>query len=127
EKDLAWMNEVAAGYQVQLRERDDLAMIAIQGPQALALSKQVVSSECASLIDNLKIFQGIENDAWFIARTGYTGEDGLEIMLPDAEAATLWQMLAAAGVAPCGLGARDTLRLEAGMNLYGHEMDDETS
>src|SRR5690606_9205209 len=64
---------------------------------------------------------------WFIARTGYTGEDGLEIMLPESEAVALWQALADAGVAPCGLGARDTLRLEAGMNLYGHEMDETVS
>lgn len=127
EKDLAWMNKIAADFSVELHERDDLAMIAIQGPQAIALSKQVLGGERAALIDSLSIFQGLESDSWFIARTGYTGEDGLEIMLPNEEAVTFWQALAEAGVVPCGLGARDTLRLEAGMNLYGHEMDDDTS
>ncbi|MCK6390506.1 MAG: glycine cleavage system protein T, partial [Azonexus sp.] len=62
-----------------------------------------------------------------IASTGYTGEDGFEIMLPATEAEGLWNSLIAAGVAPCGLGARDTLRLEAGMNLYGQDMDDTVS
>jgi aminomethyltransferase len=127
EKDLAWMTKIAADFDVQLQERDDLGMIAIQGPNAIALAKTVVSNERAALIDSLKVFQGLEADGWFIARTGYTGEDGLEIMLPNTAAADFWQALANAGVAPCGLGARDTLRLEAGMNLYGHEMDDAVS
>src|SRR5690606_32242973 len=94
---------------------------------AIALSKQVLGSERGALIDSLSVFQGRESGSWFIARTGYTGEDGLEIMLPNEDAVVFWQALAEAGVAPCGLGARDTLRLEAGMNLYGHEMDDDTS
>jgi aminomethyltransferase len=127
EKDLAWMTKIAADFDVKLQERDDLGMIAIQGPNAIALAKTVVSNERAALIDSLKVFQGLEADGWFIARTGYTGEDGLEIMLPNTAAADFWQALANAGVAPCGLGARDTLRLEAGMNLYGHEMDDAVS
>lgn len=127
EKDLAWMNKVAANFSIQLIERDDLAMIAIQGPEAITRAKTVVSSERAAVIDSLKIFQGLPSGEWFIARTGYTGEDGLEIMLPNAEAVAFWNALADAGVAPCGLGARDTLRLEAGMNLYGHEMDDGVS
>jgi aminomethyltransferase len=126
-KDLAWMNKIAANFSVELHERDELAMIAIQGPQAIALSKQVLGSERATLIDDLSVFQGLESGSWFIARTGYTGEDGLEIMLPNEDAVAFWQALVEAGVAPCGLGARDTLRLEAGMNLYGHEMDDNTS
>jgi len=127
EKDLAWMNKVAANFNVQLLERDDLAMIAIQGPEAIARTKTVVSAERVAVIDSLKIFQGLSSGEWFIARTGYTGEDGLEIMLPNTEAVAFWNALAEAGVAPCGLGARDTLRLEAGMNLYGHEMDDSVS
>lgn len=124
EKDLAWMNKIATDFNVTLKERDDLAMIAIQGPQAIELTKTVVSTESAAVIDSLKVFQGLASGDWFIARTGYTGEDGLEIMLPNNEVVVFWQALAAAAVAPCGLGARDTLRLEAGMNLYGHEMDD---
>ena len=127
EKDLSWMNKVAADFQVELIEREDLAMIAIQGPEAIARTNAVVSKARAALIDSLAIFQGLANDSWFIARTGYTGEDGLEIMLPNTEAVAFWNALAEAGVAPCGLGSRDTLRLEAGMNLYGHEMDDSIS
>lgn len=129
DKDLAWMERIARDTQsdVALNERTDLAMIAIQGPQAISLTKQVLTAERAALLDPLKNFHGVTSGTWFIARTGYTGEDGLEIMLPNEEAAALWQGLAAAGVAPCGLGARDTLRLEAGMNLYGNEMDEDTS
>ncbi len=127
EKDLAWMAKVAANFDITLTERTDLAMIAIQGPQAIELVKPVVSEQRADLIDSLKIFQGLADGDWFIARTGYTGEDGLEIMLPNTEVVSFWQALNAAGVPPCGLAARDTLRLEAGMNLYGHEMDDNVS
>ena len=127
EKDLAWMTKIAADFKVELKERTDLAMVAIQGPNAIALTKSVVSPARSQLIDSLKIFQGVPEGEWFIARTGYTGEDGLEIMLPNDEVTGFWNALAAAGVPPCGLAARDTLRLEAGMNLYGHEMDDNVS
>lgn len=126
-KDLAWMNKIAADFKVELAERADLAMIAIQGPKAIELTKTVVSATCSALIDSLKIFQGLPDGDWFIARTGYTGEDGLEIVLPNEEVIAFWEALAAAGVPACGLAARDTLRLEAGMNLYGHEMDDSVS
>jgi len=127
EKDLAWMNKIAADFKVELIERDDLAMVAIQGPKAIELTKTVVSPARATVIDSLKIFQGLPEGEWFIARTGYTGEDGLEIMLPNAEVEAFWNALNKAGVPACGLAARDTLRLEAGMNLYGHEMDDSVS
>jgi aminomethyltransferase len=127
EKDLAWMTKIAADFNVELIERDDLAMVAIQGPKAIALTKTVVSTARAAVIDSLKIFQGLPEGEWFIARTGYTGEDGLEIMLPNTEVDAFWKALNAAGVPACGLAARDTLRLEAGMNLYGHEMDDSVS
>ncbi len=127
EKDLAWMNKIAADFAVSLQERADLAMIAVQGPQAIAIAKNLAGSDKAAVIDQLKIFQGLPASDWFIGRTGYTGEDGLEIMLPNEQAADFWTALANAGVAPCGLGARDTLRLEAGMNLYGHEMDESIS
>jgi aminomethyltransferase len=127
EKDLAWMNKIAADFKVELIERDDLAMVAIQGPKAIELTKTVVSPSRAAVIDSLKIFQGLPEGEWFIARTGYTGEDGLEIMLPNTEVEAFWKALNAAGVPACGLAARDTLRLEAGMNLYGHEMDDSVS
>lgn len=127
EKDLAWMAKIAADFDVTLQERADLAMIAIQGPKAIELTKGVVTPARASLIDQLHVFQGLPEGEWFIARTGYTGEDGLEIMLPNDEAVAFWQALNGAGVPACGLAARDTLRLEAGMNLYGHEMNDEVS
>lgn len=127
EKDLAWMNQQAARYEVKLQERPDLAIIAVQGPSALELASKVLGEAAAAVIAGLKTFQGANSGEYFIARTGYTGEDGVEILLPGDQASRLWQSLADAGVAPCGLGARDTLRLEAGMNLYGHEMDEETS
>ena len=127
EKDLAWMEKIARDFKVALKERTDLAMIAVQGPQAIAITKTLVNKEAASLIEQLKVFQGLASGEWFYGRTGYTGEDGLEIMLPNDAAANFWQQLAEAGVAPCGLGAKDTLRLEAGMNLYGHEMDETIS
>lgn len=127
EKDLAWMELQAEEFAVNLKVRDDLAMLAVQGPQALGLCKSLVSDARAAVINDLKPFQGLAEGDWFIARTGYTGEDGLEIVLPAAEAGDFWDALLAAGCAPCGLGARDTLRLEAGLNLYGSDMDETVS
>jgi len=127
EKDLAWMNHVAQKFSVAVTECPELSMIAVQGPEAIRIVSSLVSAEQAAIIASLKIFQGLPVGDFFIGRTGYTGEDGLEIMLPNEAAASFWQALADAGVAPCGLGARDTLRLEAGMNLYGHEMDETIS
>lgn len=127
EKDLRWMADQALRFDVALTEQPELAMIAIQGPKARQRVEQAVSESRARLLSELKPFVGQESEGWFIARTGYTGEDGLEIMLPEDEAADFWQQLLDAGVAPCGLGARDTLRLEAGMNLYGSDMDEEVS
>ena len=126
DKDLAWMQRQADGFTVTINERDDLAMIAVQGPNAIA-RHALVRPQLAEPISRLQVFQGLLLDDSLFARTGYTGEDGLEIMLPADEAVTLWQQLHAAGVHACGLGARDTLRLEAGMNLYGNEMNDEIS
>lgn len=123
EKDLAWMNQQSESFEVELTERPDLAMVAIQGPQAIELAKQACT-ENAALIDSLAVFQGLEAGGWMFCRTGYTGEDGLEVIVPEAEAVSFWQALEQAGVKPCGLGARDTLRLEAGMNLYGSDMDE---
>lgn len=125
-KDLAHMQAVAADFSVELIEQPSLAMVAIQGPNAIAKTQQVLSEQ-ADAIANLKIFQGIEAGDWFIARTGYTGEDGLEIMLPETDVEQFWKDLMAQDIAACGLAARDTLRLEAGMNLYGNEMNDEVS
>ncbi len=123
EKDLAWMNKQAEAFDVELLERPELAMVAIQGPEALGMIKQATSAN-AELIDSLKVFQGLQAGDWMFCRTGYTGEDGLEVMVPNEAVADFWKALVDAGVKPCGLGARDTLRLEAGMNLYGSDMDE---
>lgn len=127
DKDLAWLHKQAAGRAVILTERAELAMIAVQGPNAVDKACQALKPEWVGSVLLLQPFHGLPFEDWFIARTGYTGEDGLEIMLPASEAPAFWRALTAAGVAPCGLGARDTLRLEAGMNLYGHDMDESIS
>lgn len=124
DKDLAWMRAQSEGFAVELHERDDLAMLAVQGPHALERCADLVTPPRASLIRTLQPFHGQAEGDWFIARTGYTGEDGLEILLPADEAPGLLNDLVGAGIAPVGLGARDTLRLEAGLNLYGQDMDE---
>lgn len=126
EKDLAWMQRHAAGFAVDLVVRKDLAMLAVQGPNAIDKVCRV-KTEWAEAIRSLAVFQGRSLGTWFVARTGYTGEDGLEVMLPVEDVLAFFHALIAHGVAPCGLGARDTLRLEAGMNLYGHDMDETVS
>jgi aminomethyltransferase len=124
DKDLAWIRQHAPSFAVSVEERDDLAMIAVQGPEARDKVHRVLGADAAPLRD-LSRFQAALVDEMFIARTGYTGEDGYEVVLPADQAEDLWQRLYDAGVAPCGLGARDTLRLEAGMNLYGQDMDED--
>jgi aminomethyltransferase len=124
EKDLAWLVEQAVAFGVTVKERDELAMIAVQGPDARGGVLGVLSPDAAAIAAELKPFAGAFAGDWFIARTGYTGEDGFEIILPGDEAAGFWRTLRAAGIGPAGLGARDTLRLEAGMNLYGTDMDE---
>lgn len=127
DKDLAWMHAQAAGFAVEVRERPELAMLAIQGPHARARTSELVSQARAGLIHDLKPFQGMADGDWFIGRTGYTGEDGLEIILPAEQAPDFLSELVGAGIPPIGLGARDTLRLEAGLNLYGQDMTEEVS
>jgi glycine cleavage system T protein (aminomethyltransferase) len=128
DKDVAWLGalnaQCAAG--VSLTPRRDLAMIAVQGPNAREKLWQALPDSRAATTA-LKAFVAAEFGDYFVARTGYTGEDGFEVILPNALATTLWNALAAAGVRPCGLGARDTLRLEAGMNLYGQDMTEADS
>jgi aminomethyltransferase len=126
DKDLAWMRQHAAAFGIELAERTDLAMLAVQGPEARGKVAGLLSAAGATSALALQPFFGREVDGWFAARTGYTGEDGFEVMLPAAEAERAWRALNAAGVTSCGLGARDTLRLEAGMNLYGNDMDEST-
>jgi aminomethyltransferase len=126
DKDLAWMAAEARGFAVDIRSRADLAILAVQGPEAIPLVKAVLPG-AAALIDGLKPFCAASAGDVFIARTGYTGEDGVELIVPGAAVVSLWDALLDAGVSPVGLGARDTLRLEAGMNLYGNDMDENTS
>lgn len=127
DKDLAWITKQAENFAVDIAERDDLAMIAVQGPHARATVLSLLDSDTAEKVGALKPFYAYPAGEAFYARTGYTGEDGFEIMVPNTEAAELWDALKTAGVVPIGLGARDTLRLEAGMNLYGTDMDETTS
>lgn len=124
DKDLAWIRRHAEAFSVQLAERGDLAMIAVQGPRARQQAAALLDETCAAQSLALTPFSALELGDWFVARTGYTGEDGFEIALPAKDAEQTWNRLRDAGVEPCGLGARDTLRLEAGMNLYGQDMDE---
>ncbi|PKH22561.1 glycine cleavage system protein T [Enterobacterales bacterium CwR94] len=127
EKDLAWIGQHAAEWNVELTPRDDLALIAVQGPNAQEKAQQLLSAEQQAAVAGMKPFFGVQAGDLFIATTGYTGEAGYEIALPAEQAVTFWQQLLAAGVKPAGLGARDTLRLESGMNLYGQDMDEQVS
>ena len=127
DKDLAWMSLQANGFNVVLKERDDLAMVAVQGPNARSIVASLLTADSAARVSALAKFTACDADGLFVARTGYTGEDGFEIMVPEERAIAFWHALSAAGVRPCGLGARDTLRLEAGMALYGQDMDESVS
>ncbi|WP_319237405.1 glycine cleavage system aminomethyltransferase GcvT [uncultured Propionivibrio sp.] len=128
DKDLAWMAARVAEWKLDVAvvARRDLAIIAVQGPNAKARVWQV-RPDARAATEALKPFYSASVGDWFIATTGYTGETGFEITLPASQAEAFWQQLLDAGVAPIGLGARDTLRLEAGMNLYGQDMDESVS
>jgi aminomethyltransferase len=132
DKDLAWIQKQAQAFQVQVQERPEFAMIAVQGPTARARVIGLLRDSDRAPADKLARFAAVEAHTaegvpLFVARTGYTGEDGYEIVLPQEHAVAFWNALLAAGVKPAGLGARDTLRLEAGMNLYGQDMDETTT
>ncbi len=126
QEDLAWLNEQMLKFDVQLNLRDDMAIVAVQGPDAINIVEKLMSFSSHE-ISALKPFRFIMHDDVQIARTGYTGEDGVEIVVSATKVVDLWEQLITAGVTPFGLGARDTLRLEAGMNLYGHDMTESTS
>jgi aminomethyltransferase len=123
-KDLDWLGEHAPPFRVSVRERSDLAIVAVQGPKAREKIASLLPAAGRERALGIARFSAAAIDSWFVARTGYTGEDGFEILLPAAEAEGLWRSLVGRGVTPAGLGARDTLRLEAGMNLYGSDMDE---
>lgn len=124
DKDCAWFERHAPAFGVQVRRRTDLGILAVQGPKACEIAARHFPAGLAGPALALKSFNSAAQGGWFVGRTGYTGEDGFEILAPHAELVQLWSALLADGVAPCGLGARDTLRLEAGMNLYGQDMDE---
>ena len=128
ETDLAWLASFRDGYHaaLELRPRRDLALIAVQGPNARERVWQALPGTRAAT-EAMQPFRGVQQGELMLARTGYTGEDGFEVILPAAGAKALWQHLIDCGVRPCGLGARDTLRLEAGMNLWGQDMDESVS
>ena len=122
DKVLAWMQQnTLPGAHFEHKPQ---VMIAVQGPNAIQRLQQV---EVVSGLADLAPFYAMQCGSLLIGRTGYTGEDGVEVMLPEAEGVNLWRKLCEAGVAPAGLGARDTLRLEAGLNLYGQDLDEATS
>ena len=126
DSDLAWIRTQAGRFDIEVLERRDLAMLAVQGPDARTRLASLLTPPDARTALALPAFCGAQLGEWFVARTGYTGEDGFEIMLPADGAVELWGRLNELGVQSCGLGARDTLRLEAGMNLYGSDMDTST-
>ena len=125
DKDLAWMQDKAGKFRVTIRARRDLGIIAVQGPQARELALPLLPEKFRDAAANLGVFQCVGDGDGLIGRTGYTGEDGFECILPAADLPALWDGLLNAGVKPAGLGARDTLRMEAGMNLYGQDMDED--
>ena len=124
DKDLAWIEKQAEPFDVTVSERPQLAMIAVQGPKARQKVCPLLPERLGLSAAEIKPFSACWFGEWFVGRTGYTGEDGFEIMLPEDKAEGFWKQLLEVGVKPCGLGARDTLRLEAGMNLYGQDMDE---
>ena len=132
DKDLAWICRQAAAFGVQVAERPELGIIAVQGPQAREKVIGLLRDADRAAATRLGRFAALQAQSsagvpLFLARTGYTGEDGFEIVLPEDQAVAFWNALLEAGVKPAGLGARDTLRLEAGMNLYGQDMDESTT
>lgn len=128
DNDIVWLNRQAADFPgLTLNERDDFAMIAVQGPNAREKVLSIFSEDQRAQLESLGRFMAADIGDYFVARTGYTGEDGFEILMPEGLEGNCWKKLLDAGVKPCGLGARDTLRLEAGMSLYGTDMDETTS
>ncbi len=125
--DVEWMNQHKGNFDVKINVRDDLAIIAVQGPAARQKADAALTDLATTEVKSLKPFSMHKNGEWMIARTGYTGEDGYEISLPASEACAFWDKLIDQDVTPCGLASRDTLRLEAGMNLYSQDMDQTTT
>ena len=127
ERDLRWMIQNTDGFRVSVQEKPKLAILAVNGPESIQRFCEALGGIYEEEAQKLQNFQGQELDKCFIARTGYTGEEGLEVILPEEDSPEFWDKFLKAGIKPVGLGARDTLRLEAGMNLYGQDMDETTS
>ncbi|MBF0161007.1 MAG: glycine cleavage system aminomethyltransferase GcvT, partial [Magnetococcales bacterium] len=127
DKAVAWIRVHAPSYGVQVVDRRDGMILAVQGPQSAAQLRLALPEGLGKEIHALKPFHFFQKAGWRIARTGYTGEDGFELMLSADDGIMAWENLLRVGVTPIGLGARDTLRLEAGMPLYGHDMDGHTT
>jgi aminomethyltransferase len=125
DKGLAWLERHGAEFSIAVTEHHELSIIAVQGPEARQKVHAVMPAQAVSELAQLKPFSAVDVDGIFVARTGYTGEDGYEILISVLQAEAFWDRLLEQGVKPCGLGARDTLRLEAGMNLYGQDMTEE--
>ena len=123
EKDLEWMRRHAGPGVELVDETFEVALLAVQGPQALETVRKVLGVDPGGL----KYYTWGRFGDYMLSRTGYTGEDGFEIFLPAGRAVEIWQRFIEAGVPPVGLGARDTLRTEAGMPLYGNDIDDATT
>lgn len=126
-KDLAWIQRQAERFAINITPRTDLAMIAVQGPEARRKAEACFDEALRRAVAVLEVFESASQGEWQVSRTGYTGEDGYEIVLPAERAPALWRALLREGIKPCGLGARDTLRLEAGLRLYGADMDETVS
>jgi aminomethyltransferase len=127
EKIVAWLAQHKGTRDVEVTDRTlDTAMIAVQGPRAVELCRGLTAADGGQLAYYHATPTTYNRKPCVVSRTGYTGEDGLELMVAAVEAVTLWEDLVARGAKPCGLGARDTLRLEAAMPLYGHELDEDT-
>lgn len=127
EQDLAWLEKQAKQFQVNVKWQSELAIVAVQGPLSCEKVLPLLPEEIKKLAAELKPFEFVHIGDWQVSRTGYTGEDGFEMILPANEVAVFWQRLLSVNIMPCGLGARDTLRLEAGLNLYGQDMDESVS
>ncbi len=126
-RDILWIREQVQGFAAGIQERTELAMIAVQGPESIEKTLSILNPNQADAISTIAHFECVEPDNIFFARTGYTGEDGLEMIGPPTLITNLWHALLKVGVKACGLAARDTLRLEAGMLLYGQDMDETTT
>ena len=127
ESDISWITSQVGDMDVSFSERTDLSIIAIQGPDALEVLSRCFSTDTSNELMKKKPFEGLMEKGTLVTTTGYTGERGVEVMIDNKKANSLWQKAIESGASPVGLAARDTLRLEAGMNLYGSEMDEKIS